>query len=428
MDSFWNRAADKDYLKGQAAVPLFTHQINGATVAADDGGWTLDRAETQDIELYGRSWGKRLEITLSRMQPAAFSTRQVFEIYNGPGALRCGSFVKNGTDKELTIDASDVFALSLPDRPHALAFVENIFTWRQTRNGLRRGGRNGVVRYDSGDGWFCVPENNWATSLVEGQNTGDPKEKFLGLDIFQQGRGLCVAMNPKAIQLTLFPREEIEWFSVNLGVFSGDMLDGRTAAAEHLRRRFKFPDPTPVLSVNDYRWPQKWNDAACRKIVIPNVAAAGFDSVHFDTGWYTEDGTDAVNHWTDMASLCKAIIARGMTPGHWFPLQGKGGSCGLCWYDGHGRDAADPANIDFKLKQTEERPHRQVPQRLGPTRLRPALADRQANRPFASRRFGLPQAPRHAPLHQRRHAQASRLPDARHLRDRQPGHYRVRPE
>ena len=124
--------------------------------------------------------------------------------------------------------------------------------------------------------------------------------------------------------------------------------------AEHLRRRFKFHDPSHVLSVNDYRWPQKWNDAACRNIVIPKVAAAGFDSVHFDAEWYTEDGTDAANHWTDMASLCAAIVARGMTPGHWFPLQGKGGSCGLCWYDGHGRDAADPANIDFKLKQTED--------------------------------------------------------------------------
>ena len=35
-------------------------------------------------------------------------------------------------------------------------------------------------------------------------------------------------------------------------------------------------------------------------------------------------------------------------------MQGKGGSCVYCWYNGHGRDAADPANIDFKLKQTEE--------------------------------------------------------------------------
>jgi hypothetical protein len=39
-----------------------------------------------------------------------------------------------------------------------------------------------------------------------------------------------------------------------------------------------------------------------------------------------------------------------MKPGHWFSLQGR--YCGNGW--GGGRDCADPANVDFKLKQVEE--------------------------------------------------------------------------
>ena len=357
MESFQNRAADADCLKDQPAVSLFTHKLDGAMVAADDGGWTLDAAETKDIELYGRSWGKRLEIVLSRKQPVAFSTRQIFEVYNGRAGLRYASFVKNGTGKELTIEASEVLKLNLPDRPHRLSYVERIFTWRETDGGLSRGGRNGIVRYDSGDGWFCLPENNWATSLTEGQGNGNPDEKFLGLDVFQRGCGLRVAVNPKALQLTLFPREEVEWFAVNLGVFTGDMLDGRMAAAEHLRQRFKFHAPSRILSVNDWQWGAmggRRSDKNYREIAIPKAAAAGFDAINIDAEWYTEDGTGPAGNWTDMKSLCDTILSRGMKPGHWFPLQGKGGSCVSCWYNGHGRDVADPANIEFKLKQTEE--------------------------------------------------------------------------
>ncbi|MCX6865869.1 MAG: hypothetical protein NTV46_06545, partial [Verrucomicrobia bacterium] len=357
MDGLLNREAKSDYLQGQATAPLFTHQLDGVTITADDGGWTLDGAATQDIELFGKSWGKRLEITISRKNPASFSSRQVFEIYHGRAALRYASWVRNATAKKLTINASEVLRLNLPDRPHTLAFVERVFTWRETSTGLSRGGRNAIVRYDSGDGWFCAPENNWATSLTEGQNNASPDEKFLGLDIFENGTGMRVAVNPKAVQLTLFPNEESEWFAVNFGVFSGDILDGRMAVAEHLRQRFKFHDPSRILSVNDWQWGvlrKKRTDANYRDIVIPKAAAAGFDRIHIDAEWYVEDGTDPARNWADMSSLCDFIVAQGMQPGHWFPIQGKGGSCVLCWYKGHGRDAADPATIDLKLKQTEE--------------------------------------------------------------------------
>lgn len=98
------------------------------------------------------------------------------------------------------------------------------------------------MRYESGDGWFAAPENNWCTSLTPGLQQGD-KQKVLRLNLWNGGPGLRVSTNPRAVQLILFPHEEVEYFSVNLGVFLGDDLDGRVAVAEHLRQRFKYHGP-----------------------------------------------------------------------------------------------------------------------------------------------------------------------------------------
>ena len=186
--------------------------------------------------------------------------------------------------------------------------------------------RQGIVRYDTDDGWFAVPENNWATSLEPGSFKGLKDEKLLRLNIWNGEPGMRVATNPKAVQLVLFPHEEVEYFSVNLGTFKGDDLDGRMAVAEHLRKRFKYHDPSHILSVNDWQWgglQGKRTDADFRKIVIPKAAAAGFDRLNIDGGWYAEDSTAPVNNWIDMQSLCDFIVAHGMKPGHWFALQGK---------------------------------------------------------------------------------------------------------
>lgn len=355
MTRFLNREAKVDYLANQGNAPLFTHVVDQMVLAANDGGWALVSAEVYDISCYGQSWGQRLELTLARKQPTPFLTRQVFEIYHGRAALRYYSFVKNDTDREVTVESSEVLALPFPDKPHELFFGDGIARWNVTTGGLVRGGRNGIVRYGSGDGWFAAPENNWCTSLTPGLYQGNKQEKLLWLNLWSGGAGLRVITNPKAVQLVLFPREEVEYFAVNLGVFSGDDWDGRVAVAEHLRQRFKYHDPVRRLSVNDWRWGAvdgKRSDANYRNIVIPRAAAAGFDLINIDAEWYTEDGTDPADNWTDMISLCAHIIAQGMKPGHWFPLQGKGGSCHLCW--ANGRDVADPANVDFKLKQTEE--------------------------------------------------------------------------
>ena len=361
-------------------------------------------------------------------QPAAFSTRQIFEIYNGPRGTALRSYLKNGTDKELTINASDVLGLNLPDRPHTLSFVERIFTWRQTRGGLRRGGRNGIVRYDSGDGWFCVPENNWATSLVEGQNNADPTEKFLGLDIFPRGCGLRVAANPKAVQLTLFPREEIEWFSVNLGVFSGDLWDGRHGRGRALAAAVQVPRSVPrpfrqrlplAAKMERRRLPEHRHPQGGRGRLRFRPLRRGM--VH--------RGRHGRRESLDRHGLALRRNRRaGNDAGALVPPPGQGRLLRPLLVRRPWPRRRRSGQHRLQTQANRRRPHRQIPQRLGPARLRPALANRQAHRLFASRRFGLPQAPGHAPLHQRRHAQTPRLPDAHHLRDRQPGPYLVRPE
>ena len=349
--SLTNQQAKVDYLAGQASVPLFSHVIDGGVVTADDGGWTLAGTSVSDIECYGKMWGKRLEISLKRSQPVAILTRQVLEIYDGLAAVRYSSWVKNLTDHKVTIQTSDVLSLNLPDKAHTLYAIEGVLNWTATKGGLTNGGRNALVRYDTGDGWFMIPENNWATCLVPGRAQAHSKDKLLGLFVWDGAKTVRVASNPKAVQLVLFPQEEVEYFAVNLGVFTGDAMDGRMAVAEHFRKRYKFHDTAHVLSTNDWQWKDKRTDAHYRNIVIPKAKAAGFDRIHIDDFWYEpSDGVDPKEKWTDMPALCDLILTNGMKPGHWFSLQGK--ICTEGW--GNGRDCADPANVDFKLKQMQE--------------------------------------------------------------------------
>ena len=352
-----NRAAGMDYLAGRPATPLFVHTVDGTRVAADDGKWKLDGAKPADITLFGKSWGRRLEITLSRAEPVAMSIRQVFEIYDGDAGLRMLSFIRNGRDKEVTIQDSEILRLEVPDTigatPPAVHFVEGISRWK-TAGKVARGGRNALIEYTAGHGLFVSPENNWSTCIEAGGSKGIATEKMLYVDAFAGGSpSLRVWTNPKAVQLTLFPKEEIEYFAVNLGVFKGDAQDGRFATEEHLRQRFKFIGPMHQLATNDWQWGNHTrSEKIYREHVIPKAAAGGFDRVNIDDFWYLpEDSCTPHKNWTpDMAALCAEMVRQGLKPGHWFSLQGKW--CINGW--GQGRDAADPANIDFKLKQMRE--------------------------------------------------------------------------
>lgn len=354
MDSLKHRATGAEVLGGNAGPALFTHRIDGTDVRADDGKWKLSGASVSDLKLFDRTWGKRLEIVMERQLPHPFQDRQVFDVYDGSAGVRCQSHVKNLSGDKVTIEASEVLHLNLPDRAHTLYAVEGIVNWMETRGGLANGGRNALVRYDTGDGWYVLPENNWATCMEPGPHQGHSSEKLMGIDVWSDGARMRVRTNPKAVQLVIFPGEEVEYFAVNFGLFAGDVLDGRMAAAGHLRMRYKFHDPAHVLSTNDWQWGGmggKRTDVNYREIVIPKARDAGFDRIHIDDFWYEpEDGTDPKGKWTDMPSLCDAIIAGGMKPGHWFSLQGR--ICVNGW--ANGRDCADPANVDFKLRQMRE--------------------------------------------------------------------------
>jgi len=115
--------------------------------------------------------------SLTRSQPLAILTRQVLEIHDGRAALRYSSWVKNPTDHKVTIQASDVPSLNLPDKPHTLYAIEGVLNWTASKGGLTNGGRNALVRYDTGDGWFMIPENNWATCLEPGGTKAHSKDK-----------------------------------------------------------------------------------------------------------------------------------------------------------------------------------------------------------------------------------------------------------
>lgn len=324
VGSMKNLEAGVDYLAGSPAVPLFTHIINGAAVTADDGGWTLADAAISDIELYGKKWGRRLEVTLSRNTPVLFQVRQIFEVYNGRAGLRLYSYLKNPGKNEVTISESSVAAFGFPDKPHHLNYIEGKLKWVESTGSLTNGGRNCIGRYDTGDGWVVVPENNWATCLAGGKKQGDQRHKLMSIQAFVDKDVVRVVTNPESIQLVLMPGEDVEYFSVNLGVFKGTAMDGRMAVSEHLRMRFKFHDPSRFLSTNDWQWHGWRTDANYRNIVIPAARDAGFDRIHIDDFWYApEDSTDPKGNWTDMPALCDLIIKNGMKPGHWFSLQGK---------------------------------------------------------------------------------------------------------
>lgn len=51
---------------------------------------------------------------------------------------------------EVTIQASDVLSLSLPDNPHTLYAIGGVLNWTASKGGLSNGGRNALVRYDTG--------------------------------------------------------------------------------------------------------------------------------------------------------------------------------------------------------------------------------------------------------------------------------------
>ena len=354
MTSFYNKAAETEYLTGPGSRCLFSYDVNGSAIAANDGGWSFISDTISDISLYGKSWGKQLSIVISRTTPVNIRIKLVFEIYHGPAGLRYSTFLKNNSDAEQTVRSSDIIALNFPNAAHTTWWVSSAMNWQTNTGSPGQPARCCFVRYDTGDGWSINPENNRCTSLAPGGYKGDDAHPFLHINAWKEIDNVKVYTDTQAVQLVLFPREEMEYFATNLEVFKGDKWDARIAVAEHLRQRFKFISPR-VYSLNDWDWfsSGRRTDSYYRDTVTPIAVAAGFDEIHVDDQWNGKGTTFVMDEVTpldsftkDLPALASYIESKGLKLGLWFSPTGGG------W--GGGRDIADPAQIAIKQRQFED--------------------------------------------------------------------------
>lgn len=350
LSNFFGKQAHREYLSGEAPKHLFYYGMEKSELYSNDGGWTLAGAKTSDIFSFKRSWGKQLEIILSRVQPEKITVRLRFEIYDGRSGLRYQTFVRNGSSEKKTISRSDVIALNFPNDPHVIHMCP-IVKWYSTTGPLApNAGLNAICVYESGDGWALQPEVNWKTAKLrpESGSTTGQRTPFAHINAWSDIPNVKVATNPESLQLVLFPGEEFEYIGVNLTLFQGDIIDGRMAMQEHFHKRFKYHDVTSVFFTNDWDWLAKRTDSYYRETVIPLAKRAGLDMIMLDDFWNADrDSTKPKPEFTkNLAALTDHVIQQGMRFGLWFCLNGGGHN--------EGRDLADPKQIEAKFQQMEK--------------------------------------------------------------------------
>jgi hypothetical protein len=342
LTSFFNKQAGKEYLTGSGGKHLFYYNYGGSDLYANDGGWTLGADTITDIAKFGTTWGKTLQIPLTRTNPQSLTVTLTFEIYNDQGGLKYNNYIQNNSSEKKTIANSDIIALNFPNEPHTLHYVPNM-TWFSTTGSLAPNvGRNAMVVYTTGDGWAVQPEMNWKTQGALG------RLPFANINAWSGIPGVKVSTNAESLQLVLFPGERFEYLSVNMTVFKGDILDGKMAMEEHFRKRFKYHDVTSIAMTNDWDWLGNRTEAYYRNTVIPKAVQAGMDMIMLDDFWNTtrDTTTPASSFTNNLQALTDTIVGHGMRFGLWFSMTG----------DNHnlGRDLADPANIEFKRSQVED--------------------------------------------------------------------------
>ncbi|MCI8361179.1 MAG: hypothetical protein HFE86_07580 [Clostridiales bacterium] len=377
MTSFYNQAAQREYLTADDQTNyLFSYQWaeyqNGSgplastvkTVSSADGKWKVkgtpvtEDISTRDYANNTLRLGKSLEFVLQHADAGMQATLR-FEIYNGAGGVRYQALLKNTGDKKMVITESDVISLNLPNDAHYLHYVnartsgsggaENA-TWKTTEGSLnfqnaagKQNGRNALCVYKSGDGWWIMPETNWRTQ-VGPENYGETPQKtntnpeFASVSCWDNDgteKQVLVRTHPESLQLTLKPQEEFQYIGVNLTAFKGDVVDGKMAAEEHFRLRFKYHDTTTILNTNDWDYNSKSTFEYMRDTIIPQAVKANVDMVMIDDLWnVNRDSITAVPKFKSLSELGQMIRDNGKMFGIWYSLTG----------DGHnkGRDLADP--------------------------------------------------------------------------------------
>jgi hypothetical protein len=342
----------------QLAVTPTLLGANLAHIMKSETQWTLENDALKTVVSFSNG---SVDMT------SFFNKLTANEYLTGPGERQLFKHMVDGEVSHLknddpaqtkTISASDILALNFPNHPHTLHYVPDNTLWTSTTGGLADGKRNCLCRYDTGEGWATNPENNFCTSIEPGAHKGRYEHTFLHINAWSAIDNVKVHSDPVAVQLVLFPNEEVEYFAVNLEVFKGDQWDARVAVSEHLRLRYKF-NPARFVSINDWQWYAGGTrtDAYYRNTAVPVAIEAGLDRIHVDDYWNGE-GNDFIrdsdqpltNFTTDLPALGSWIESQGLKLGIWFsPIGGQGQG-----WDAWGRDLADPATIAFKTRQLED--------------------------------------------------------------------------
>lgn len=392
INELYNKPVAKNYLTGNGLSSLFHYQghfvyaadtITRMSVSipfdfnANDPDWKLGQYTVEDIIMHTLTSnvvvGQKLIIPVSKNK---IQIRLVFEIYNGKAGLRCQNFIKNLTpDYKLFIEQSEVIRFNFPNASHNLHYATNS-KWYSTTGSVQEATLNSQGKnvaklllnlYDTNDGWYIAPEVNWKTQHgpeIPNSSYEYMFRSFAGATAWGTGSTdyVQVSTNPESLQLVLFPLEEFEYIPVNITVFKGDIIDGKMAVEEHLRKRYKYNNVRSLFDTNDWDWFTQGNrtETFYRNVVVPQAQKAGIDMLMFDDGWNdadasgtgldnsgtSRDKTDASTTITNnMAAFTNFVVSQGFEFGLWYSMSGG--------YHNMGFDLASPAVIAAKEQKVE---------------------------------------------------------------------------
>ena len=351
------------------------------TFRASDAEWTPGGSEVTDVVLSEAidsvHLGKQLDVVLQRQE---MQVRLRFQIFDEGSGIYYQTFVKNLTEThDIVIENSEVLRLDFPNLAHNLHYFEE-GTWKSTLGGIEEpatGNKGkGVARcliclYNEGYGWYVAPETNWKTQYgpeVSGSRESPSYEYMLRPVAVATAwsssnrRYVVVKTCPESLQLTLRPQEEFPYIGVNLTAFKGDIVDGKMAVEEHLRRRFHYHNTTTSFMINDWDWFTSGNRTTSyfTRTVFPLAKQAGYDMLLIDDGWNnsTPDGKglnndglsrDPITSNTpgipNMTTFARQVKNAGLRLGLWYSNSGGNHNAG--------NDLADPSVLEAKRQKIE---------------------------------------------------------------------------
>ena len=281
------------------------------TLRSGDAAWELQSSDVQDIRLSAALpdsvIGKRLTVSLAGEDVAI---ALCFELYNDGGGLRYQTIIQNlNEDCSLIIERATVLKLDVANKTHNLHYVMKS-QWESTRGTLAEPAVNNngndvakllLCLYDSGYGWYMAPETNWKTQYGPEKKDDQSSPSYTYMlrpfavsTAWANGNsdGAKVLTCPESFQLMLRPGEAFEFIAVNITTFKGDIVDGKMAVEEHLRRRFHYHHTTTSLMINDWDWFTSGlrTENFFYNTVLPLAKQGGYDMLLIDDGWNNAAG------------------------------------------------------------------------------------------------------------------------------------------